>query len=100
MDKLDVDKLVAVDLSKLIHVVKADVIKKDVHNAKIKDIEDNISDICNSTTNTTLNAKINEVENEIPSFANLPTTSALNAKINGVKNKMLTVVVVAKFSPT
>ena len=45
MDKLDVDKLVAVDLSKLIHVVKTDVIKKDVHNAKIKDIEDNISDI-------------------------------------------------------
>ena len=38
VDKLDVDKLVPVpdDLSKLSDVVKNDVIKKDVYNAKIK----------------------------------------------------------------
>ena len=38
VDKLDVDKLipVLVDLSKLNDVVKTDVVKKDVYNAKIK----------------------------------------------------------------
>ena len=36
--KLDADKLVPVpvDLSKLSHVVKIDVVKKDLYNAKIK----------------------------------------------------------------
>ena len=44
VDKLDVDKLVAVpvDLSQLTDAVKNDVNKNDVYNAKIKDIEDNI----------------------------------------------------------
>ena len=61
VDKLDVDKLVPVpvDLSKLSDVVKNDVVKKDVYNAKIKDIEDKIPDITNLAINTTLNAKIN-----------------------------------------
>ena len=38
VNKLDVDKLlpIPVDLSKLSNVVKNDVIKKDVYNAKIK----------------------------------------------------------------
>ena len=42
IDKLDVAKLVPVpvDLSKLSDVVKHDVVKKDVYNAKIKNIED------------------------------------------------------------
>ena len=64
VDKLDVDKLVPVpvDLSKLSDVVKNDVVKKDVYNAKIKNIEDKIPDITNLATNTTLNAKINEVK--------------------------------------
>ena len=59
VDKLDVDKLipVPVDLSKLSDVVKNDVVKKDVYNAKIKDIEDKIS-ITSFDFNTTLNAKI------------------------------------------
>ena len=41
VNKLDVDKLVpvAVDLSKLSDVVKNDVVKKDVYDAKIKNIE-------------------------------------------------------------
>ena len=40
VDKLDVDKLVPVsaDLSKLSDVVKSDVVKKDVYNAKSKNI--------------------------------------------------------------
>ena len=42
--KSNVDKLlpVPIGLSKLSDVVKNDVVKKDVYNAKIKDIEDKI----------------------------------------------------------
>ena len=62
VDKLDVDKLsVLVDLSKLSDVVKYDVVKKDVYNAKIKNIEDKIPDTTNLATNATLNTKINQV---------------------------------------
>ena len=41
VDKLDVDKLlpVSVDLSKLSDVVRNDIIKKDVYNAKIKNMK-------------------------------------------------------------
>ena len=44
VDKLDLDKLipVPVDLNKLIDVVKNDVVKKDVYNAKIKYIKGKI----------------------------------------------------------
>ena len=44
VDKLDVDKLapVPIDLSKISNVVKNDIVKKDVYNAKIKNIEDKI----------------------------------------------------------
>ena len=68
VDKLDVDKLVPVpgDLSQLSDVV--DVVTKDAYNAKIKDIEDTMSDITNSATNTTFNNKINEVKKEKPSI--------------------------------
>ena len=64
VDKLDVDKLVPVpvDLSKLSDVVKNDVAKKDVYNAKVKNVGDKIPDITNLATKTTLNAKINEVK--------------------------------------
>ena len=62
-DKIDVDKLVPflVDLSKLSNVVKNDIDKNDVYNAKMKKIEDKIPDITNLTSKSTLNAKINEV---------------------------------------
>ena len=42
VDKLDVDKLVPapVNSSKLSDAAKNDVVKKDLYNAKIKDIED------------------------------------------------------------
>ena len=60
VDQLDVDKLipVPVDLSKLSDALKNDVVKKDVYNAKIKN----------------LNAKTNEVKNKIPNITNLATT--------------------------
>ena len=88
VDKLDVDKLVPalVDLSKLSEVVKNDVFKEDVYNAKIKNIEDKITDITDLATNTTLNAKINEVKNKISNLNNLAITTALTA----VENEILT----------
>ena len=81
VDKLDVDKLVTVpvDLSKLSDVVKNYVVKKDVYNAKIKNIEDKVTDITNLAMDTTLNAKINEVKNKIPNVTNLATTTVLIA---------------------
>ena len=90
LDKLDDNKSVPllVHLSKLRDVVKNDVLKKNVHNAQIKNIEDKIPDIINIATNTTLNAKINEVQKEIPSITSLATTTDLNAKINEVENKI------------
>ena len=54
-DKLDNDKLKIVPTS-LRDVVQNDVVKKDVYNAKIKNIEDEIPDITSVATNTTLNA--------------------------------------------
>ena len=87
VDKLDVDKLVPlpVDLSKISDAVKNNVVKKDVYNAKRKNIEDKTSDITNLATNDSLNATINEVKGEISSITNLVTTAALNAKINEFK---------------
>ena len=59
--------------------MKNDVIKKDVYNSKIKNIEEKIPDITNLATKTTFNAKINEVKGEIANITNLATTSALTA---------------------
>ena len=81
VDKLGVDKLVhvPVDLSKRSYVVKNDIVKKDVYNAKIKNIEDKITNITNVATNASLNAKINEVAGEIPNITNLASSAALTA---------------------
>ena len=56
VDKLHVNNLdsVLVDLSKLSDVVENDIVKKDVYNAKIKNIEDKIPDVTNLATKTTL----------------------------------------------
>ena len=86
VDKLDVDELlpVPVDLSKLYDVIKNDVAKKNVYNAKIKNIEDKIPDVTNLATKTNLDAKINEVKYEIPNITNLATKTALNTVENKV----------------
>ena len=103
VDKLDVDKLlpVPVDLSKRTHVVKNDVVKKDVYNPKIKNVEDKMPDIINLANNTTLNTKIDEVKGKIHNITNLATTAALTAvenkipnvsnlvKFNGIEKKLL-----------
>ena len=64
VDKTDVYKSVTVpvDLNKLSGAVKNDVLKKNIYNAKIKNIEDNILDISNLTSNTILEAEINELK--------------------------------------
>ena len=61
-DKLDIYELVPVpfDLSKL-----SDVVKKDLYNAKIKNIRDKIPDVTNLATNASLYAKINEVKGKV-----------------------------------
>ena len=74
-----------VGFSKLSNLVKNVVVKKDVYNAKIKNIEDKIPDITNLATKITLNAKINEVKGEIPSITNL-ATNAVENKIPNVTN--------------
>ena len=90
VDKLDVDKWVPapVDLSKLSNLMKNEAVRKDVYNAKIKNIEDIIPDITNIVTKNTLNAKINAVKDEI-NITNLATTSAITVvdnKIPSVSN--------------
>ena len=87
IDKLDVDKLVPIpiDWIKLSDVVKN--VKKDVHNAKIKNIEDKISDITILATNATLNAKTNEVNDECI-YQNVSITDlATFAILTTIKNK-------------
>ena len=83
VDKLGIDKLVPVpvDLSKLSDVVKNDVVKKGVYNAKIKNIEDKVPDITNLASNASLNTIINEVKGEIPNISTA-LTSAENKIIN------------------
>ena len=58
------------------------MLKKDVYNAKIKNIDYEIPDITNLATTTALNAKINEVIKKIPNITNLATTNALTAVEN------------------
>ena len=48
-------------------MVENDGVKKDVHNAKTKNIEDKIPDITNLATKTPVHAKVNEIKGEIPS---------------------------------
>ena len=85
--KLDIDKLAPapVDISKLSNVVK-NVVKKDAYNAKVKNIEDKITNITNLATKITLNAKIKDAEGEIPSITNLATTTALTSVKNKIPN--------------
>ena len=89
VNKLDVDKLVPVpvDLSKLSELIRNYVVRKDVSNAKIKNIEDKIPDITNSAAcYVTLDVKINEVKNKIPNITHLTTPTALTTVENKIPN--------------
>ena len=73
VDKLDADKELTCScrFKKIKWCCKNDVVKKDVYNAKIKNIEDKISGITTLATRTTLNAKINDIKNKIPNITKL-----------------------------
>ena len=78
-----------VDLSKFSDIVKHVAVKKEVYNAKVKNVEDKIPGITNLATKSTFHSKINEVKREILKITNLATTSALTAvenKIPSVSN--------------
>ena len=66
---------VPVDLIQLNNLIKDDAVKKYEYNVKIKNIEDEISDITKLATKTTLNAKKSEVKSKIHSFTNWPTST-------------------------
>ena len=91
VDKLDADNLVRVivDLIKLSNLVKNDVVKREVYNSKIKNIEEKVPDITNLATNASLNAKIKEVKGEISNIINLATTMLLLL----LKKKILALVI-------
>ena len=91
VDKLDVDKLVPVpvDLSKLSDVVKNDVIKKDVYNAKIKNTENTIPDTNNLAATDAVITKVNENKGNIFSITNLSTATALTAVENKIPNLVI-----------
>ena len=61
-------------VSKLSDVVKNDVVKKGVYNAKIKNFEDKIPDITNLATTTAVTA----VENKVLDHSKFITTPEFN----------------------
>ena len=88
VDILDIRKLetTPVDLSKINNVVKNNVVKKDVYNPNIKNIEDKIPDITNLATKTTVISKIHEVKVQMLSITYLTGTAALTAVENKIPN--------------
>ena len=109
VDKLDIDKVVPVpvDLSKLIDVVKNDVVKKTAYDKlvakansidisrfvlKTKDdtdkseIENKISDTSGLVKMTDYNAKITEMEGKTPNISDLATNAALTTIENKIPN--------------
>ena len=62
------------------------IVEKDIYNAWVKNIEDDIPDIFNLATNASLNSKINEAKGEVPSITNLETITVLTAVENKTAN--------------
>ena len=112
LDKLDIDKLapVPIDLSKLSDVVKNDVVKKDVYDKLVTEVNDidtsgfvlktrydtdkselgnKIPDTSGLVKKTDYDTKITEIEDEIPDVSNLVTKTALTTvedKITDISN--------------
>ena len=70
------------------------LLKKDVYNAKIKNVEDKILDITNLAA--AVNAKINEAKGKIPNITDLATNTVFTA----VENKILSVSNLVKLTIT
>ena len=116
VDKLDIDKLVPVpfDLSKLSNVVTNDVVKKDVYDKLVtnvnaiplndidtsrfvlktkydrdkSELENKIPDTSGLVKKTNYNTKITELENKIPDTSNLVKKTDYNTKITELENKI------------
>ena len=82
LGELDANKLKAVhiDLKKLSDAVDKKLVKKDVYNAKIRDVEHKIPDIATLVSA----AKTNKVKGKICSITNLATTTALTTGKNKI----------------
>ena len=93
VDKIDIDQLktVPVDLSKLSHVVKNDVVKKAMHYklvTKVNNIDTTGFVLKNKydTDNSDLEKKISDAEVKIPSISGLVTSATLTAVYNKMPN--------------
>ena len=62
------------------------LLKRRIHNAKIKNIEGKTCSIIKPATNSAPDAKINEVKDEIPGITNLATTAGLTTIKNKIPN--------------
>ena len=88
VDKLDIDKLanVPVDLSKLSNVVNNDVVKKNVYDKLVAEV-DNI-DTSGLVKKTDYNTKITEIEHKIPDTTSFVKKTDYNTKITEIKGKI------------
>ena len=85
---MDIDKLVPIpaDLSKLINVVKNDVVKKTVYDKLVNKV--NNIDTSDFVLKTNYNTNITELENKIPITSNLVKITDYNTKITELENKI------------
>ena len=102
VDKLGIDKLKNVPLgfsnlrSKIISTcycwfkIKNDVVKRNVYNSKIKNIEDKVTDITNLATATDLTA----VENKVPNVSSLAKKLAITQILVKLRRKLLVMIMV------
>ena len=93
LDKLDIDKLVAVptDLSKLSNVVTNDVVKKDVYNKLVTKVY-NI-DTSGFVLKTKYDTGESELESKIPDTSGLVKKTDYKTKITEIEGKFLILVI-------
>ena len=86
LDILDIDKLVPVpvDLSKLCDEVKNDVVKKDVYDKLVEEI--NNIDTSGIVLKTKYDAEKTQLENKIPKTSGIVKKLNCNAKITEIEN--------------
>ena len=87
VDKLDIDRLVSVsvDLIKVSHVVKNDVVKKTVYDKLVAKV--NSIDTSGFVLKTKYDTDKSEIENKIPDTSGLVKKTDYNAKITEIEGK-------------
>ena len=88
VDKLDIDKLVPfpVDLSKLSYVVKNIVVKRDVYDKLVAEV--NSIDTSGFVLKTKYDTDKSELENKIPDTSGLVKKTDYDAKITDIESKI------------